>query len=197
LPIGRDIGVAVVVHEMDAPAIRLAFAVSASTGRPRARLSRNMPASHRVADCDHCAALCCIWLGFDASPAFAFSKPAGEPCSNLRGERCAIHARKVELGFAGCAAFDCLGAGQRATAALARGAYTARERYETFTILRELHDLLALLDGARDLRGDRIAIDAAIDALEAVAELPVPALLTVDLAPHRATVRALFRIGVR
>ena len=75
-----------------------------------------------VADCPRCAALCCVWSAFDASDDFAFSKPAGVACRNLRRDhRCAIHRELIGRGLRGCAAYDCHGAGQRATLSLVGG----------------------------------------------------------------------------
>lgn len=125
-----------------------------------------------VADCDRCDALCCTHLAFDASPAFAFDKPAGVPCPNLCANRCSIHARFAACGFAGCAAYDCRGAGQRATALFARVALTDAEKHDVFAVLRELHELIWILDSAGDLPADK--------------------LLAIDLAPLRAAMRVAF-----
>lgn len=67
-------------------------------------------------DCERCAALCCLSLAFDRSELFAFDKAAGVPCALLeRRHRCAVHAEREAGGWGGCAAYDCLGAGQRVT----------------------------------------------------------------------------------
>lgn len=136
-----------------------------------------MPPVDLVADCDHCDALCCTQLAFDASPAFAFSKPAGVPCPNLRANRCSIHARLAARGFAGCAAYDCHGAGQRATALFARCAeaghpLTDREKHDVFASLRELHEAMWILD--------------------TVGELPATKLVVIDTSPLRAAMRSAF-----
>lgn len=125
-----------------------------------------------VADCDRCDALCCTHLAFDASPAFAFSKPAGVPCPNLRANRCSIHSRLAARGFAGCAAYDCRGAGQRATELFARTTLTDTEKHDVFAVLRELHELMWILD--------------------TVGDLPVDKLLAIDTAPVRAAMRVAF-----
>ena len=69
------------------------------------------------ADCSTCAAaLCCVIPPFDAVQGFGFDKPAETPCHHLCADhRCGIHDRLIAQGFAGCVAFDCLGAGQRLT----------------------------------------------------------------------------------
>ncbi len=101
-----------------------------------------------VADCGSCAGLCCVVLHFDASEDFAFDKPGGVPCLHLVEHRCAIHEQRLERGFAGCAAYDCYGAGPRAT----RAKYAnERERHAAFLELREVHHLLWLLTEASEL----------------------------------------------
>ncbi len=70
-------------------------------------------------DCERCAALCCVTLPLTASADFAIDKPAGVPCPHLLpDDRCDIHGQLRECGFAGCAAYDCFGAGQQVTHAI-------------------------------------------------------------------------------
>ena len=74
------------------------------------------------ADCGRCAGLCCVALAFDRSPLFAEDKPAGAPCRHLGSmDRCVIHGRRAESGFAGCVHYDCLGVGQLVTQDLFAG----------------------------------------------------------------------------
>lgn len=145
-----------------------------------------MPRLPRVADCDQCAALCCTLLGFDASPAFAITKPEGVACPHLCAGRCGIHASLVVRGFAGCVAYDCHGAGPHATARFAAAPLDARARYDLFTVLRELHELLWVLDGAAHF----VDVDDLVAALERVGRGTTRELLALDLAPYRAAVRA-------
>jgi hypothetical protein len=155
-----------------------------------------------VADCTRCAALCCVWSAFDASDDFAFSKPAGVACHHLRRDhRCAIHDQLTGSGLRGCAAYDCHGAGPRATRLFAASRLTDRERHEAFLILRDAHELLWLLAGAAALcPASQPALAAelahAIAALDALAAGPAAAILEADLAPHRATTRRLVQ-GLR
>jgi hypothetical protein len=110
------------------------------------------------ADCSRCAALCCVALAFDRSPLFAFDKPAGAPCPHLRPDhRCGIHTCREEHGFAGCARYDCAGAGQAATALFAGGSLGRSWQdtpellpamLEAFHILRDVHHFLGLLAAA-------------------------------------------------
>lgn len=108
-------------------------------------------------DCGRCDALCCTALAFDRGPDFAIDKPAGEACPNLSADRrCAIHHRLGAAGFRGCAAYDCLGAGQLATAMFAglnpNLPSVRRARLEAFARLRQLQALrLALRRFGRDV----------------------------------------------
>jgi hypothetical protein len=97
-------------------------------------------------DCGRCDALCCTALAFDRGPHFAIDKPAGERCPNLAEDhRCALHDRLAAAGFSGCAAYDCLGAGQLATSMFAgldvASPSVRRARYEAFARLRQLQAL--------------------------------------------------------
>ena len=82
------------------------------------------------ADCKACKALCCIELPFDEGEDFGHDKPAGTPCKHLDGPACKLHGDLVARGYAGCARYDCLGAGQRAVL-IGPG---------SFAPLRRLHD---------------------------------------------------------
>jgi hypothetical protein len=110
------------------------------------------------AECSQCAALCCVALAFDNSDQFAIDKPAGEPCRNLLPEgRCSIHASLESDGFRGCAAYTCLGAGQRVTQDLFGGLSWQQDRrllapmMDAFRTMRKVHELLLLLREAARL----------------------------------------------
>lgn len=117
-----------------------------------------MTSSTLRGDCAQCAALCCVALAFDRSPLFAFDKPAGEPCANLgaRG-RCAIHAERAAKGFAGCEAYDCLGAGQAVTQDLFGGASWRDDpallgpMMRAFAVMRSVQETRQLLEQAAAL----------------------------------------------
>jgi hypothetical protein len=115
-----------------------------------------MTSSTLRGDCAKCAALCCVALAFDRSPLFAYDKPAGEPCANLGAKgRCTIHAERAAKGFAGCEAYDCLGAGQAVTQDLFGGASWRDDpallapMMRAFSVMRPAHEALALLRQAR------------------------------------------------
>ena len=112
-------------------------------------MTATLPASLRP-DCAHCVALCCVAPAFDAEQGFGYDKPAREPCRHLHSDnRCGIHPALVTQGFAGCASFDCFGAGQRATALFAdcdwRASSAQADRmFQAYSRLRTLHELLAM-----------------------------------------------------
>ena len=153
-----------------------------------------------VADCASCAAICCTATSFDASEDFACAKPAGVRCANLtRDGRCEIHGELAARGFAGCAIYDCHGAGPRVTRAFAgRGdAAAGAERDAAFLVLRVVHELVWLLDEAARLcpPSSEIAAEVAtaLAALEALAAGPIAALVALDLAAHEAAARGVLR----
>jgi uncharacterized protein YjbI with pentapeptide repeats len=109
------------------------------------------------ADCERCVGLCCVASEFAASADFAIAKRAGSPCPHLAADhRCSIHDQLRNRGFAGCAVFDCFGAGQH----ISQITYAnvdwrnspppvAKEMFESFRIMRHLYELLWHLHEAR------------------------------------------------
>lgn len=153
-----------------------------------------------VPDCSACAALCCVATSFEHSEDFAFDKPAGVPCQYLtRGNHCAIHAELVGRGCQGCAAYDCYGAGQRATRAFAEA--PAHVRDQAFLFLRSLHEQLWLLTEAMKFLpppcGElRAELAAQVQALDTLAQGNVAALLESESSHHDQRTRALLcRVG--
>jgi hypothetical protein len=138
-------------------------------------------------DCGSCAAICCVTTGFDAGEDFAFAKPAGVACRHLTPDlRCAVHDELVGRGLRGCAAYDCYGAGQKATRAGAGE--------DGFRALRDVHELLWLLTEAQKLcppaaEGLAARLDEAIAALDALAA----GRFAADLGPHRERAHGLLR----
>lgn len=120
-----------------------------------------------AADCSKCFGLCCTALSFDRSDQFGHDKLAGQPCQYLQADfRCRIHDKLDLLGYGGCDAFDCLGAGPRASAAFAgenwqRDTATARRLYARFSQLLSLQEMrqaletAASLDISQELHGQR------------------------------------------
>ena len=151
-----------------------------------------------VADCTRCAGLCCVAPGFTASAEFAIDKPAGRPCPNLSPQfRCGVHGQLHQLGFRGCAAYDCFGAGQRVSQALFAGRdwrsapASATRMFDAFAVMRQLHELRWYLREALRRarpRALRTALCDARDATERAAALPARALVAFDVAALRRTV---------
>lgn len=158
-----------------------------------------MSRSDLVADCTRCAAVCCVATSFDASDDFAFAKAAGERCHHLRRDgRCAIHHELAARGCAGCAVYDCHGAGPRVTRAFAGIPDAASARDHAFLVVRVIHELLWFLTEAAarcppthvDL-GAELAREIA--ALDTLAASPAATLHELDLRPHHDVSRALLR----
>lgn len=106
------------------------------------------------ADCSQCFGLCCVLLPFSAGESFPETKPSGRPCHNLDADdRCSIHATLTEDGWSGCVAFDCFGAGQQVAQVTYAGVSWREggnlgEMAAVLSVMRQLHEMLALLDEA-------------------------------------------------
>lgn len=150
------------------------------------------------ADCSACVGLCCVVPPFDATQGFGFDKPAETPCQHLCADhRCGIHAELLDRGFEGCVAFDCLGAGQRLTAAAqARFGSTdwrarpevARWLWAAYPRMRSAQEALARLTLAAAVTG-RPELQALADDLEATAA-HWPDWGAAELADWQARVQA-------
>jgi uncharacterized protein YjbI with pentapeptide repeats len=153
------------------------------------------------ADCGNCAGLCCVALPFAASADFAMTKDAGQPCPNLGQDfRCGIHGRLRASGFAGCAAFDCFGAGQKVSQVTFGGRdwrqapETARQMFEVFAVQRQLHELLWYLTRALALpvaRGVHGELRRAVDRTLRLTLADAQRLLALDVAGYRGEVNVL------
>lgn len=157
---------------------------------------------HRLrADCENCFGLCCVALPFAVSVDFAGDKPAGKPCHNLGNDfRCGVHQDLRKIGYRGCTVYDCFGAGQYVAQVTYRGKdwvkapETAKQMFEVFHIIRQLHELLWYLTEALELSQTRSiheALRSARDETERLTALSSEALLELDVAAHRADVNAL------
>ena len=116
-----------------------------------------MTETEMTSDCSRCVGLCCVALSFARADGFGHDKLAGEPCYHLDSSfRCSIHEKREALGYDGCEAFDCLGAGQRATAVFAvrnwrRDPAVARQLHARFAVLTRLQEMRQALMSAADL----------------------------------------------
>ncbi|AET69075.1 putative low-complexity protein [Desulfosporosinus orientis DSM 765] len=149
--------------------------------------------SHLRADCNKCFGLCCTALYFAASEGFPKDKEAGKPCHHLQTDfRCRIHADLREQGFKGCLAYDCIGAGQKVAQIYGgqdwrKAPELAREMFEVFLIMWQLHEMLwyltegLTLEPARSIHTELYNMQEKIDRLtllrpESLLELDVPLL---------------------
>jgi len=165
-------------------------------------------------DCVRCAGLCCVAPAFIASTDFAINKLAGTPCPNLRPDfRCGIHEQLRTRGFSGCAAFDCLGAGQQVIQVTFGGRdwrgdpELAPQMFDVFAVMRQLHELLWYLAEARsrtqDLAQDPAAraaaeplatvLDEAFDQVDELTRGSPPELVGMDVAALRREVGEVLR----
>jgi Pentapeptide repeats (8 copies) len=144
------------------------------------------------ADCANCLGLCCVIPAFVASADFAITKPAGEACPNLRPDfRCDIHVQLRERGFAGCAVYDCFGAGQRVSRFI-DGAL----RQRAFPVMRTLHELLWYLTEALTFPAAapiHAELAFARNETERLSGLEPEDLASLDVAAHRRDVNAQLR----
>ncbi|MCM3342859.1 pentapeptide repeat-containing protein [Paenibacillus sp. MER TA 81-3] len=153
------------------------------------------------ADCEHCFGLCCVALPFAASADFATDKDAGQPCQNLQSDfRCGVHTSLRQRGFRGCTVYDCFGAGQKVSRVTFGGhdwrqaPGSAKQMFEVFPIVRQLHELLWYLTEALTLQPARPIQDAlsrALDETERLTLIDPDSIMELDVAAHRADVNAL------
>jgi uncharacterized protein YjbI with pentapeptide repeats len=153
------------------------------------------------ADCGSCFGLCCVALPFAASADFAVNKNAGQPCTNLQADfRCGIHTRLRESGFPGCTVFDCFGAGQKVSQTTFGGQDwrqapdTARQMFDVFPVMRQLHELLRYLTEALTLPAARpihSELRNALNDTDRLTRSSAETLAQVDVAALRDDINAL------
>ena len=155
------------------------------------------------ADCGRCVGLCCVLRPFAASADFAIDKPAGRACPNLGDDfRCGIHDDLRGRGFAGCAVFDCFGAGQAVAQDTFGGrdwrssAELAEPMFAAFSVMRQVHELLwylaeaLALAAARPLRAE---LGRAREELGWLRHAGADELSAVEVAGLRDRVNPLLR----
>jgi Pentapeptide repeats (8 copies) len=153
------------------------------------------PLAALQADCARCRALCCVGPAFGASADFALDKPAGQPCTHLGADdRCRIHAQLRPLGFPGCVAYDCFGAGQHVVQVTFGGAGREPVMFPLLPIVRALHELLWYLAEVQERAAPvRDAARAATDRIARLTRGTPDALRALDLDAERAAVDPLLR----
>lgn len=153
------------------------------------------------ADCENCFGLCCVALYFSASEGFPIDKDAGHPCPNLQPDfHCSVHNNLRNQGLKGCIAFDCFGAGQK-VAQVSFGGHdwrrapeSAKQMFEVFLIMRQLHELLwylieaLTLQQARPIHG---VLRSMLNETERLTRLSPDSLMELDVAVHRSEVNTL------
>jgi len=154
-----------------------------------------------TSDCGSCFGLCCVALPFAASADFAIDKDAGTPCPNLEQDfRCGIHRDLRPRGFTGCTVFDCFGAGQKVSQVTfdgqdwRRAPGTARQMFDVFPVMRQLHELLWYLAEALTRPAARpvhAELRAALEKTERLTRGSAEELRELDVAAHRGEVNAL------
>jgi uncharacterized protein YjbI with pentapeptide repeats len=154
-----------------------------------------------LSDCESCFGLCCVALPFAQSSDFAMDKVAGKPCHNLQEDyRCGIHADLRQQGFRGCTVYDCFGAGQRVSQFTYNGRdwrnhpNTAKQMFEVFPVMRHLHELLWYLSEALTMQPAKSIhadLRSALEETERLTRLAPEAILSLDVASHRAAVNTL------
>lgn len=159
------------------------------------------PFTDLQSDCTSCFGLCCVALPFAASADFAIDKSAGQPCRNLQSDfRCGIHDSLRQTGFRGCTVYDCFGAGQKVSQYTYGGRdwrqapEAAKQMFDVFPVMRQLHELLWYLTEALTLQPARTIHDGLASALEEtdrLTRLRPDALVELDVAAHRTEVNKL------
>lgn len=150
------------------------------------------------ADCERCFGLCCAALPFAASVDFAVDKPAGQPCHHLGSDhRCGVHQELRSIGYRGCTVYDCFGAGQHVAQITYNGQDwrqtpgSAKEMFDVFPVMRQLHELLWYLNEALQLEQTHPihnALQSLLRETERLTLLKPDELLQLDVAAHRAKV---------
>ncbi|MET9037738.1 pentapeptide repeat-containing protein [Streptomyces mirabilis] len=154
------------------------------------------------ADCGRCFGLCCVALPFTHSADFAIDKDAGTPCQNLRTDsRCGIHTQLREKGFNGCTVYDCFGAGQQVSQVTFAGQdwrtgprERARQMFDVFPVVRQLHELLWYLNEALTLAPARpihADLRRALAETERLTNRSAEELGALDVNAHRQQVNTL------
>lgn len=152
-------------------------------------------------DCGSCFGLCCVALPFAVSVDFAIDKDAGRPCPNLQADfRCGIHAQLRQRGSSGCTVFDCFGAGQKVSQVTFGGQdwrvgpHTARQMFDEFPVMRQLHEILwhlteaLTLMPARPIHGE---LRRALEKTERLTGGSAQELTQPDVAAHWGAANAL------
>lgn len=154
-------------------------------------------------DCKNCSGLCCVSLYCTKTDGFPADKEAGIPCAYLNSDYgCNIHSKLSEKNYKGCIAYDCFGAGQRATQlCLTNGTWKTNPKqadiiFETFMTVFQLHQMLWYLVEAFQLTSDnklKSTIDELIQENEQIAEMLPENCSKTDLSAYRLKVNTVLK----
>jgi uncharacterized protein YjbI with pentapeptide repeats len=163
-------------------------------------LTVGVTATDLHADCSNCFGLCCVGLAFAQSSDFAFDKPVGTPCHNLKEDfGCRIHDKLRPSGMGGCTIFDCFGAGQKISQVTFHGRswreapVSGPQMFLAFSIMRTLHELLWYITDALSFAPEEAAVELqiAFDRVEELTNRKPAALFKVNSDACREDVNAL------
>jgi hypothetical protein len=142
-----------------------------------------------------------VSLPFVKSVDFPVGKAAGQPCGNLTDSfRCGIHRQLRDRGYRGCAVFECFGAGQQVSQVTYKGRDwrrepdSARQMFDVFAVMRQLHEMLCYMAEALDrpvTRPIRRELRAMLAEIQRCTEASPRELLDLDVAAVRARVNPL------
>lgn len=163
--------------------------------------SRDISRDILRSDCENCFGLCCVALSFAASTEFAFDKDKGTPCHNLQSDfRCKIHKNLRQNHMRGCTVYECFGAGQKVSQVTFEGKDwlrnlgTAKQMFEVFPIMQQLHEMLWYLTEALTLK-ETVSIHNNVrdmfNETERLTFLNPQALVDLDIPSHRTEVNTL------
>lgn len=153
------------------------------------------------ADCENCFGLCCVALPYAKSADFAFDKDGGTPCSNLQSDyRCGIHENLRAKGYKGCTVYECFGAGQKVSQLTYDGndwrdnPASAKEMFEVFPIMQQLHEMLCYLNEALNLEDAQPLhrkLQAAFEDTEYLTKQSPKSIMGLNVPAHRMIVNDL------
>ncbi|MDR7236610.1 pentapeptide repeat-containing protein [Neobacillus drentensis] len=152
-------------------------------------------------DCENCFGLCCVALPYAKSTDFAVDKEAGTPCPNLQSDHsCKIHKNLREKGYKGCVGYECFGAGQKVSQVTFGGndwrdnPDLAKEMFDVFPIMQQLHEMLCYLNEALSLEEARPIfkeLRSALENTEKLTNLSAQSILELNIPAHRGIVNDL------
>jgi uncharacterized protein YjbI with pentapeptide repeats len=154
-------------------------------------------------DCEKCFGFCCAALYFSAAEGFPNNKDAGKPCVNLQKDfKCAVHKNLRDKGLKGCTAYDCFGAGQKVAQLTYSGhdwqrvEESAKQMFEVFLVMRQLHEMLWYLAEALRVQMDS-TIESRLSRLasetERLTRLDADSLIKLNIESHRDKVNTLVK----